>query len=246
LLLIVVVTFYLQKSGDKTQSDNNGLSSTESTGDNSEETSGKNTMQDADNQEENSENVKIEDVSPKYLLAENDNFAVYFLKPRDEENLTFSGKMLIYNKNTKKITSLENQSFLDSAEVFSDSEDKYIVLSDGTSPERSATVISVSDGKQIGDELSIVGGVFFWENHLLYTTVEEISGSEETRSLADLNLIGGKSTIVKKGDSKNRFSVTKIVGSQLYFDAESVDNVSDWDSGSAKITEQVYDLNSLK
>lgn len=116
----------------------------------------------------------------------------------------------------------------------------YILVDAGTGPEGALTVYDSATGKQLS---SFGDGNLVWQDErtVFMTQRTDVDlgrpwGGGEGASLASIDIVSGKSEVIKKADATNDYRAIKVDDSCLYYSREQVDEPNDWNEPSKVVS----------
>jgi hypothetical protein len=118
-------------------------------------------------------NAGLENFPDKELLGENQSYSIYLVNQKTGDGISIDGEIVVYDKNRGLTLKIDGSfSIFGATIVYDDGKGKYILLSTGTYTSRTATIISLTDKKQIVKDFctssSEFGSQFFWNNYIIF------------------------------------------------------------------------------
>lgn len=169
--------------------------------------------------------LTLADFPDRRLVGEDKVVAVYQVNVTVEEDpddlqAGSTGGLIVQNKITGSVTKIQGSFQILSPAISSTRDGKYVFLSDGTSPQRAWTYISVEQGKEILEGYCVQKEPLSWNNYLIYgECIPEIIPDTEWMAVgvSAYNLKTGKNTVLAASNSTYSYSPQKISGHTLYF-----------------------------
>lgn len=183
-------------------------------------------------------NLKLEDFTNREFVGEDDNYSVYLINAKNDNENVKTSEIIVYIKSSNQILQI-NGSFtviMEGTIVYDDGIGGYIFLSIGSSPIRRAIVISLQDKKQAIQEFCITSGytegLIFWKKNIVINTCDTNSNrpweSNIASSIEFINLENGKKTNIAKSDDKKQYQIKVVEGNYLTYFEEFVFEEEDW------------------
>jgi hypothetical protein len=230
-------------SAETSNTDSGDASGTNQTNNNTDQ----NSSQTEDDDSPTFENP--DDYSDKIELGQNGNYIVWLINP-EVGGAEKKGQFLIELKNSSTANNGvkidEEVSIFGTSGISGDFDNKYIIVSSGTSPASGAYAINV-DRADIINEFGISSKIYYYDNSIYYNNCDEeinrgIAGPSAP-SVETLNMLNGNIQVMYQSDELKHYGVTGLSGNSLEIRKTYVESGDDWRDQSKIQTEDfVHEL----
>lgn len=193
-------------------------------------------------------NLKLEDITNKELLGENDNYSVYMIDPKGEDPSEKIGELIVYDKKNKSVIKITGTfSIFGASIVIDDNKGEYVLLSTGSSVSRGIIPLSLAKKAQVGKEFCATTNFLFYKDTVIYGNCDTFENrpweAGQAPSLVSLNLKTGQEKTIVTSDLTHQYGPTKISGDTVYYLETSVSIEKDWENpDNQKTVSKTYNL----